>query len=230
MKHISYSQVSLYTSCPKKYQFRYVDKIEKPIPDFFRRGRAVHSAQEHNYRQKIESEIDLPIDEVLDFAAQESEEDVRDEVIDLVAMYHIEVAPTIQPVFVEERLEIPIGDKTLVGIIDLVDTDGHIHDTKTTKRRPAENIMEFNLQSWIYSLLCREVLGEEGDVVSFDYLVQKKVPEVVIRRASVGDLQRAKALSILEVVGEEIDRGVFYPNYGFLCSSCEYKKECLEGI
>ncbi len=49
----SFSQLSLYQQCPKKYQFRYLDKIERDFettPDLVL-GTSVHSALEWLYQQ-----------------------------------------------------------------------------------------------------------------------------------------------------------------------------------
>lgn len=101
-KHYSISQLLTYLRCPLHYQFRYVEGIKPPPPSAVTIGIAVHSALEVNFRQKIKSKKDLPIDTVLDaysdafeskkketlWKKDESPADVKDEGINLVRAYH----------------------------------------------------------------------------------------------------------------------------------------------
>jgi ATP-dependent helicase/DNAse subunit B len=49
----SFSQLQLFAQCPRKYQFRYIDKIEKEFESSadLILGNAVHTALEHLYNQ-----------------------------------------------------------------------------------------------------------------------------------------------------------------------------------
>lgn len=65
-KHYSISQLLTYMKCPLHFYFRYVEGLRVPMPPAVTLGKAVHSALETNFRQKIQSRKDLPINDVLD--------------------------------------------------------------------------------------------------------------------------------------------------------------------
>ena len=60
--HISVSALEMHQRCPKQYEFRYVEGMKIPPGIALIRGKAFHSGVAHNYKQKIESAKDLPLD------------------------------------------------------------------------------------------------------------------------------------------------------------------------
>ena len=67
-KHRSVSQMGVYTSCPKKYKYSYLEENNIMTDSSAKTlGSALHKAQEYNYRPKIKSGVDLPLQEVKDF-------------------------------------------------------------------------------------------------------------------------------------------------------------------
>ena len=69
-KHYSISQLLTYQKCPLHYYFRYIEGLKIPPRSAMTIGSSVHAALEHNFKQKIESKIDLSQDEVLDYYSQ----------------------------------------------------------------------------------------------------------------------------------------------------------------
>ncbi|MBU6415455.1 PD-(D/E)XK nuclease family protein [Patescibacteria group bacterium] len=88
--------------CQLHYYFRYIEGVKIPPPSAVTIGIAVHSALEVNFRQKIKSRKDLPIDAVLDafsdsfesakketaWEKDENPAEVKDEGINLICTYH----------------------------------------------------------------------------------------------------------------------------------------------
>lgn len=240
MGHLSYSQISTYMRCPAEYYFKYVREIPSPSNAYMVRGLAVHKGIEESMRQKIKTHKDLPVDDVIDLAldrfwkakddAEISHADkTAEDVISLTKLYMAEIAPSIQPVMVEEQMEIVFDGfkKSLLGYIDLVDDKGVIHDIKTSKRSPGEKVIDDNLQLACYSLLYRSA-GYEESGLSLDYLITTKTPKAESFTTSIDDRGRERFLNIMTNVNRGIENGIYYPNTQSLycSSSCPYYKEC----
>lgn len=242
--YISVSQVNTYLRCPAQYYFRYVLDIVIPPSASITKGKAVHAGIEYNYQQKIETKKDLPLNVVKDYTAatfieMAVETDFQgtdkgkelDSAVKLVELYQTEVAPNIQPVAVEQKVEITFDnvDYILLGYIDVVDDNGNIRDTKTVARTPTEEVILNSLQLSAYSLAYRQLTGKEENSVILDYLVDNKYPKYVqfSAKRTMQDIYRF--LKILGMVADNIARQNFYPNpTNYLCSqkACGYWDMC----
>ena len=243
-QHVSVSQINTYTRCPAEYYFRYIEGVTAPLKPAMYKGSITHSGIEFNYRQKIDSRQDLPIEQVKEYTsaqfderAEEVEWDedkgkAKDETLSLLELYHKEIAPSIQPVAVEERAEIAfVGkDYTLLGYIDVVDENGFIRDTKTTGRTPSEDVIDNNLQLAAYSLMYRTLKDKPETGVALDYLVSLKKPKVVQFQTTVEDNLRNRFLKIMDAVVTNIENGNFYPNHQsvFCGKKCPYYQQCIK--
>lgn len=242
--HVSPSQLAMYQRCPASYYYRYILGIITPPSAALTRGRAVHRGQEFNFRQKIESRKDLPLKEVQEFTAAAFEEEapetdfqkekpgqVKDSTIELATLYHNEMAPTIQPKAVEQRVEVAFDntDYTLLGYIDLIDENNRIRDTKTAKQTPSKTATRDNLQLAAYSIMHRTITGENETGVSLDYLVSLKTPKIVTLEATITAADRARFLNTMASITRAIKLEVFFPNHNsFLCTPehCGYWDQC----
>jgi RecB family exonuclease len=241
--HISASQINMFLRCPAQYKYRYIDGIILPPKSALTKGKAVHAGQEHNYKQKIDTLQDVKLSEVQEVTAAAFEEQasitewdreedpgkVKDSAVVLASLYHTEIAPTVQPILVEEKIEIPIAGTTLLGFIDVLDSKGYIRDTKTASKTPAESEIDKSLQLTAYSMAHRELMGVPERGVKLDYLVNTKVPKVVTLEAVRTEQDITRFTRIVERVKGAIDAKAFYPNPGNqLCSEkwCGYWAEC----
>lgn len=121
--HLSVTQLRMYLGCPLQYYFRYVCGLKMPPTGSFTLGRTVHSTLEENYRQKIQSHEDLPLQQIHEMFSQRWDEEaqltlfeegekpgqLKDEGIRLLDPYHRNVAPTVQPVEVEREFLVDTG-------------------------------------------------------------------------------------------------------------------------
>lgn len=246
--HISPSQINLILDCSAKYMFRYIFGIRPPMRSFAARGKAVHRGLEYNYRQKIETHEDLPLSEVQDAASDafdsmlaevqwDEDEDpgkFKDQTIELVSFYHQEVAPTIQPVMVEQPvlLEIPETEFVIKGIIDLVDSNGYIRDTKTKNATPPQKTVDSCLQLTIYAMGYRQLTGKIEAGVMLDNLVSlKKGPKYVPLISHRTDRDIKRLTNIARAVINCIKGGAYVPNPNSnMCSEtkCDFWKICQE--
>lgn len=241
--HISFSQINMYLRCPAQYYFRYCLDIKLPPKAALVKGKAVHKAQEENYKQKIYTKIDLPLDVIQDITAdtfekeaQEAEfehgEDkgkIKDEAISLATLYHTFIAPDVMPEAVEQEVIIRTDDFTLKGYIDVLQQGGIIRDTKTSNKTPNQDIVQKSLQLSAYSFAYYTLTNELPQKVCLDYLVSTKQPKIVTLDGirTLDDINRF--IKITAKVVQAIKNEIFYPNQdNMLCSPewCGYWELC----
>jgi hypothetical protein len=134
-EYLSFSQVDLYRRCSKAYYYRYVMEEITPPASKLIQGKAVHSALEHNYRQKIETRSDLPTDDVIDAFSTDYDKSIPDAVdisfldkgkvkdrsVRFLKKYQRDYAPQVQPVSVEDEFSIELENNVVIkGYVDLV--------------------------------------------------------------------------------------------------------------
>ena len=243
--YLSASQINMYLRCPLSYYYRYVEGLIIPPGSSLTKGKAVHSGVEFNYKQKLETKKDLPVNQILEYTsaefdslAEETQWDMekgkaKDETIKLTQLYCTEISPKVQPVAVEEKVEVTFdnADYTLLGYIDVIDDKGFVRDTKTTGRTPSESVIVNNLQLAAYSLAHRQLRGTEESGVVLDYLVNTKEPKVVQLKAKYQQQQIDRFLKILGIVAHNIKYENFYPNpNNNLCGpkTCGFYQICKE--
>lgn len=196
LAHISATSLKMAVRCEEQWRQRYI--LGKKIPPNLNLigGSADHAAIEHSMVQKIVSGEDLPVGEVRDTfvnhieerieqaggvgelefrgdetpqAKQRAVDDLRTHGQQVVAAYHTQVSPTLQPITVEEKfsLQVPGVPVEVIGYTDLVALDaqaqiqiGHedtigqarIIDRKRSGRAKTKPEPEWLLQADIYQL------------------------------------------------------------------------------
>ena len=140
MRHLSATSVSMFMRCPEQFRRRYIlGEKERPGAALIVGG-GFHFAQEHNFRQKIDSGEDLSVEECVEafhhgWDAKVEENGGADEVewdarlsastlrqrgAELTKSYRLAVAPKMQPVAVEREfnLVVPGIELPFNGYID----------------------------------------------------------------------------------------------------------------
>ena len=242
--HLSVTQLKMYLRCPLQYYFRYVCGLKVPPTGGMTLGRTVHSALEKNYRQKIETHEDLPLEQVHDFFGDRWDQEaqltlfqggeepgqLKDQGIRLLGVYHEKIAPQVQPVEVEREFLIDTGatELPLNGYIDLIDDRGTIIDHKTTKRSFPADTAERDLQLTAYAMAYRKLYGQEENGVRMDVLVRTKQPKTQQLSAVRGWADIDRFLRLIGNVEQAIKAEAFYPNENYMCGSCGYGEMCNE--
>lgn len=244
-EYLSPSQINMYLRCPAQYYFRYEEGIKMPPRSALTKGTCVHKGIEHNYRQKIESKKDVKVNEVKEVVSSEFDErkdetdwrdgedpgKIKDRTVGLAEMYHVNMAPTIQPLWVEQEVEVPIETFGLVlkGYLDLVDEDMWIRDNKTTGRTPNKSVIDKSLQLSAYYFAYRAITGESPKGVKLDYMVDIKTPKLVTFEGKRTQREIDRFVNTAGSVAAAIKNNVYYPNEGnFMCSPehCGYWDIC----
>jgi len=239
-ERLSPSQVRTFLECQAKWAFKYQEGLPEPARASLTLGKAVHAALESNFRQKIESGVDLPVGEVTEFfrgtfealrpttefTDEEDPAGLADSGAAALALYHEQVSPSIRPALVEQRLEREIGGVPVTGVIDLVDCEGLIVDFKTAAKKPSNGVSpDHAFQLATYAALS----GQTNARCRVDTLVKTKTPQVIQQEHVVNDSEIRYAGIVYGRVRQSIWDGVFIPNRNsFLCSrkNCAFWREC----
>ena len=197
--HLSVSQLGMFQRCGEQYRRRYIELEVIPPGIAARIGTGVHKAAEINYRRKLESGQDMPLDAFQDAAADAYHKSIqegvffapdevagakialaegKDTAVALAGLYRREVTPTVQPALIEERItiELPGVDIPIVTVLDLYTVDKSLRDLKTTGKKWAEAKAHTSHQPTAYREAIKAATGEEPASIQFDVLVSTKTP------------------------------------------------------
>lgn len=197
-KFYSQSKLGTWERCGEQYRRIYIEG-ERMAPGLAAlRGTAVHEGARVNFRQKVESGVDLPEQEIVDAAADKftaeaqggevsfTDEEVAvgikrtiglalDETVRYARAHAQLQAPEYRPVLVEDRLAIESGVPgiQLQGTLDLATAD-EVVDLKTKAKTPAERDVGVSPQLTLYAALYRAKFGRLPRRVVHDVLVGLK--------------------------------------------------------
>ena len=248
--YVSPSRLNLWLRCPLAFRFRYVDGIHTPTTSALFLGKVVHHGLEIHYRHRMlritleagevagrmEDGWDAFVaDEDMTFADTAEELSLKQQAVDLVAAYLVQV-PVDEPApqAVEVTMEAPLIDPAtgedlgipLLGITDLViDDDGPtIVDFKTASKssQPAEISHEIQLTSYAYLFRC--LTGEKESGLQIRSLIKTKKPKIEYHTyATRSDQHFARFFSIVREYLDALDSGRFNFRPGWGCAMCDHR-------
>ena len=238
------SGIRLFLDCGVAFMRRYILGEKIPPPAAIVVGVAAHKSIETNLNAKIETGKLLDYDMCEDIARDSvneqweqgvTEEEVsQGEAIDLATghakVHRRSLAPKLDPVAVEQKwvVETPYS-VDLAGTIDVVESNGNLRDTKTSKRKPPKGVADKSDQVTAYSFAKRITTGQIPEAVHLDYLVPKQ--KSVITVSTCRDAQDIKAFTqLLESVSKLMDSEIYLPaaESSWMCSQkwCGYWDTC----
>lgn len=250
-KSFSPSKLSTYQNCPKRYQYRYVDKISRrrKTPETVL-GVAVHAAFE-DLHEKVNGGKLPTLAEVQAVYAEElakewddtvklrderfTKEDWKNVGLECVKTYYEAGKPfdADKTVAVEKKVGFPIsteeGEYRIEGFVDrlVLAKDGafEVHDYKTAKSLPSQQDMDEDWQLALYELAIRHDWPDTKEVrLRWHYVRHGKVI-TSIRDAAAREKLRADAAALITAIKRDHE---FKPNVTALCDWCEYKDLCPE--
>lgn len=250
--HLSYTQITTYLQCPRKYYLAYRQKV----PPAFRSsallfGSVIHQALALLFTSRQEG-ASLEIETVQEvFCAlwerqQEQEvpvqydkddfESLQEKGLNLLAhVYEHYEANTIVAIEQPVRWTLIPGMPPMVGTIDLIelDQDGRLllTDFKTSSKKPSEQIQYHDLQLTLYSTAL-DSLGlswsHEEILMRYAVLVKTTKPQFCSVPVVWSPDHTAWVFKLVADVWQGIEKEVFYPNPSYLCGSCPYKEPCWQ--
>jgi len=251
--HLSYSQISCYMNCALKYGFNYIERLEPSFtPSALHFGHTMHSGIQAFLQSTLEGDP-LRADQLVDvyrqewltldgppirYSARESEDGLLNKARELFSLFVDQHDYSSEVIAVEEQFDLDLNGLDEEGPRDLPPLTGYVDaiirngataliDYKTSSRKPNGDVNAMQLAA--YSLGAT-TLGYEPNELQYryEYLVKTAKPELVSCPVRVEDDDRRRFLKITSRVWQGIQSGIFYPNPGYLCSSCGYQKHCTE--
>lgn len=242
---LSPSRVAAFTSCPMAFRFASIEQLPEPPSPHAVKGSLVHRALELLFEHPgpgrtaeaarialdaAVTEFRLDPEYVLLSLDADAEQAFIDDSWSLVQGYfEMEQPAEIEHAGLELRLETTIGDLSVRGIIDRLDTrpngDLVVVDYKTGKA-PAPQYQQQSLQGvHFYSLLCQEVLGKRPVEIRLLYLRSRTVISATPTDSSVRAISQ-RTTAVHKAIERACTTGDFRPNEGPLCKSCAFKPWC----
>ncbi len=245
---LSPSKVTSFKDCALAFRFSAIDRIPEPTSPAMAKGTLVHAALEGLFALEPE---DRTVDAALACLAPAADglrgsgreldelgltaEDEAAFLADaerLVRNYFLLEDPrTIRPIGLELRLQVPVGDLHLVGIIDRLELDAEgelvVTDYKTGKA-PSDRYEQTKLGGiHFYSLLCEELFGKRPARIQLLHLHEPVVITAVPTDQSTRGL-RTRVGAIWDAVTRACERDDFRPKPGPLCNWCSFQQWCPE--
>ena len=251
--HLSVSQLQMFQRCGEQWRRRYLEEEVIPPGIAARVGSGVHKAAEKNFRVKMRSGEDLPLDAFQDAAAEAYDEALsegvffapdelpgakiamargKDDAVSLATLYRREVVPTIMPELVEEKitLELPGVPLPVVTVLDLYTADKSLRDLKTSAKKWAEDKAHASPQPTAYREAVKAATGEYPADIRFDVLVRTKTPTLQIIDTARTDEDTAVLIKQFNMMVAAINAGIFLPAEpdAWICSPkwCGYWFSC----
>ena len=245
----SHSRLRTFEECPKKFKFRYIDKIiptvEKSIESHL--GKVVHETLEWLYRQVKEGRYPR-IDDVVIYYSKRWEKtwdpaikNVKKKLttreffnrgVQFLLDYYMRHKPFKDNTLdVEKKITISLdknGKYKILGFIDrlvynLETGEYEVHDYKTSGNLPQPEAIDKDRQLGLYTIAIKEEFGK-GKKVSliWHYLAFNRR---IYSKRTDEQLEQLKreTIELIKKIESEME---FEPRKSYLCSWCEYKPIC----
>ncbi len=237
----SYTQLSQYLACPRKYRYRYLDGWqEKETRAGLLFGRAFEQAISAYFQRQDATEALFRAwsqykDSTLDYTHGDSWDRMLQQGIKLLELFAQQDRVEIR--YPRRNLQIKISKSLtptsqFIGYIDAfgyVDATRCVIDWKTTAARypdQPEGLLALDPQLACYSWLTGE------PEVAFVVFVRKRMPEIQYLRSTISDDQRREFQELVQDTIAQIEAaqflahpGIRFPQNG--CTSCSFLGLCL---
>jgi DNA helicase-2/ATP-dependent DNA helicase PcrA len=234
---LSASDLDLYLTCPLKYKFRRVFGIPQEPTINQRFGILIHSVLERFHKDSGSDEAgNGGLAGLMDlfesgwrrsgFGSSDDELQFRDRAREAMRLYwERESESEGEPVWLERKFDIRIGEHQVRGRVDRVDRlpDGsyELIDYKTGERR-SEAQLENDLQLALYRLAAHEAWGLEAGTGSYYYVLDAEKVAAPVRPDDAERVERT-----VLAVGEGVLGQDFEPRPSpTTCGWCDYRLIC----
>ncbi len=242
---LSPSRVESFLSCPMAFRFSSIEKLPEPPAAHMTRGSLVHRALELLFTLPAAQRTHQAAFDSLDAAIAEyrTDPDFTDlnlteaqattffaEAVDLVHAYlRMEDPQSIREIGLELRLEAPVGELMLRGIIDRLELDadgGLVVTDYKTGRAPSANYEQSKMTGiHFYSFLCEALFGQRPSKIRLMYLKTGEVIEATPSAQSVRFVT-TRTQAVLKTIEKACTTGNFQPRTSTLCGNCAFKQWC----
>jgi DNA helicase-2/ATP-dependent DNA helicase PcrA len=233
---LSASDLDLYLTCPLKYKFSRVFGIPQEPTINQRFGILIHNVLERFHKEGEEQGGEEGLRRLMDlfeggwrrsgFGSSDDELQFRDRAREAMRLYwERERESEGEPVWLERKFDIRIGEHHVRGRVDRVDRlpggDHELIDYKTGERK-SEADLESDLQLALYRLAAREAWDLEASAGSYYYVLDADKVAAPVRPDDAERVER----TVLQV-GEGILGQDFEPRPSpTVCGWCDYRLIC----
>ena len=256
LRPLSPSSMALYDDCPKKWMYRYIEKLPDPPGISAVMGSFAHSVLEHlmqlppeertqeNAREWATKTFKItrltPEFRNLELAEEEISSFKRQAWQAITGLWHLENPEEVAVASTEQHLRVDVRGVPFRGYIDRVDESPEglvVNDYKSGKptsqewidqsRRHVEDKHLF--QVMLYSAAIAEETGAFPAAARVLYIgEQKQVSEETVTEEKLADVTD-QLLSTWDALAADLRRREFEPNPGPLCGWCPFVSHCEEG-
>ncbi|PLX24878.1 hypothetical protein C0580_03920 [Candidatus Parcubacteria bacterium] len=247
-KSFSFSQLKAFESCPWQYFYQFIAKVPTKGNAYFSFGKTMHSTLQKFYQTIIDRDdsgqgdlfgkgkkVKYPTEkELLDFYEEswiddwyESESQKKkyheEGIKQLKEFYKEHKDKLTRPLFLEKGFTIKIGEHSIRGVFDRVDSEKdawEIIDYKTG--RPKEKLtFDDKKQLLLYQIAAKEVFKTDIKNLTFYYLTNNTAVSFVGT-----DKDIAKVKEWVTKIIEQILSHDFTATPGHVCATCDFNKIC----
>lgn len=244
--HLSPSGASTYEQCPRRWRFRYVEKLPDPPGEAALAGTFSHRVLELLLQRPAQERTVDTARRIAREVWPETEADPHFAALGLddagarafrwkawlavEGLWKLEDPTRVEVHATEQRVATVLGSVPFRGVIDRVEVeaDGLAISDYKSGRAPSPRFAEERLsQVLLYAAAVEAELGRRPHRVRLLYLGQRTV------EATVTDERLATAVAALEdtwaALGADLAADSFTPRPGPLCGWCPYAERCPEG-
>lgn len=252
--HISPTQIESICRCGEAYRRSYImgEKIPPKIVQI--KGTCVHESARCNFSQKVDSHVDISLDDFKEMAAATFDKQIsrgylltreeqqrghrivlgeaKDESVYLAELHAREQAPDYQPVDVEQegRIELRNSTHDILMRIDMEDDQRRVVDFKTAARKERQSTADSSVQLTTYAAHHQLKHGSPPSEVRLDVLVKTKKPYRQVLLSQRGPDEFQALANRVNMVLATIKAGTFLPATpgAWWCSDdyCGYWSTC----
>jgi putative RecB family exonuclease len=244
---LSPSRVESFLSCPLAFRFASIERLPDPPTVATTKGSLVHRALELLFlepapdrtAEALDRSVDVAVDEYRqhdDFVLLALDDEAAGaffaDARQIAANYlRMEDPTTVRDIGLELRLEAPVGDLVLRGIIDRLDLNddgGLVVVDYKTGRAPSPGWERKSMSGiHFYAFLCESVFGRRPAEIRLMYLKSGET----IRTAPTAQSTRfmtTRTNAVWKAVATACERDDFRPKPSTLCNFCAYQRWCPE--
>lgn len=243
---LSPSKVATFKDCALAFRFSAIDRVPEPPSAPAMKGTMVHRALELLFTEPAGRRTHPRATDCLHDASAEmrgSEEwdllgldDAESTAFDqdaatmLQRYFALEDPSAVEPIGIELRLEVELGDLHLRGIIDRLELDEAgelvVTDYKTGRAPSVQQEASRLGGVHFYALMCERLFGRRPAKVQLIYLgAQPQIIETVPTAQSITGVER-KLTAIWAAVERACEHEDFRPKPSALCNWCAFREWC----
>ncbi|MHB8070911.1 MAG: RecB family exonuclease [Candidatus Cryosericum sp.] len=243
---LSYSRISTYNECPKKFELRYIQKLETPPHWYFSYGKSIHAVLEKLLSCHMGTDGQLYGDDTALFptslsqllnevwltegyADQLDQEKRRREALRvLTAFFPVFQSTWSQMLYAEHLINIELDGIPFTGIVDRIDRvdEGllRVIDYKSSKPREASTLTSHRFQVALYAA----ALGQQDEFREKHFILQtyylRENLKAEMDEGSEACIARARL--VLTKAATRILSGDFRARRSQKCFACDFRDAC----